>query len=109
MLGGRYLRTVARADFPGLGTEEAVEFIGYDSKAKVYRVWRFSEMDSAPIVGEGTFQGAKLVMTTRPDSLGQVFRVTMEPKPAASVYLLLEMQVEGKFEKILEATYAPKK
>ena len=42
VLGGQFLRTTSKADFPGVGVEDAVEIIGYEASAKRYHLWRFS-------------------------------------------------------------------
>src|SRR6266536_575801 len=78
-LGGRYLRSTSSAVFPGMGKEESLEMFCYDAKAKVYRFWRYSSMEAQPTEAEGNFDGAKLVLMTKPDTEGQVYRATWEP------------------------------
>lgn len=108
-LGGRYLRTISKVDLPGLGPDEALELVGYDSNAKVYRFWRFASGEESPTVAEGNFEGKKLVLTSKGGETVPTFRITWEPREKTSVYFLLEMKMGDKFEKMLEGTSTPAK
>jgi len=109
VLGGQFLRTVSKAEFPGVGAEDAVEMIGYDNRAKVFRLWRYSSMGGSPTEAEGKFDGARLVMLSKPDASGGVYRAMWEPKSGSQVYFLLEMKTGDKYEKMIEMTSTPMK
>lgn len=108
VLGGQFLRSTSKSQYAGFGTEDALEIFGYDAKAKAYHFWRFGNMSGMPSEVSGNFEGSKLVMTSK-DSEEMVFRATWEPKEKGSVAFLLEMKVDGKFQKMLEGTSTPQK
>src|SRR5207248_646707 len=87
VLGGQFLRTTSKAELPGMGTEDAVEMIGYDSIGKRYHLWRFSSMGGSPTEAEGNFEGSRLVMLSKPDPAagGAVYRATWEPMAHSNV------------------------
>jgi hypothetical protein len=67
VVGGSYLMTEMRVQWPGEPLERALMLIGYDPEAKLYRLsWFFAgtaQRQGRPGEWSGNFEGTKLVLT----------------------------------------------
>jgi hypothetical protein len=104
--GGNSLRSEARADYGGNLTDTSLTMLSYDAGEKLYKCYRFSSLESAPIEASGKFEGEKLVLMIKPNATGQLFRITFAPKSDREYGFLLEHKKGDLFEKFLEGVYA---
>jgi hypothetical protein len=106
-LFGQYQETVYTMNMPGGMKFTGHMFLTYDSAAKNYRSWGFDDEVNEPREETGTWDGKKLVMTSKPQG-GMVTRTTFEPKSKDEVAFLLEIKQGDAFTKIGEVVYKRK-
>lgn len=107
VLGGMYHRTVYSVVLPGLPALEGHSMLGYDTGEKKYKSWTFDNQAYSPREESGTFDGAKLVMISKPQG-GFVSRVTYTPNGANEMHFLLEFQAGDKWTKAGECNFKRK-
>jgi len=103
-LFGAYQETIYTMSMPGGPKFTGHMFLTYDATAKSYRSWGFDDEANEPREETGTWDGKKLVMTSKSQG-GMVTRTTFEPKSKNEVAFTLEVKEDDKFTKIGEVVY----
>ena len=106
-LFGSYQETVYTMNMPEGAKFTGHMFLTYDANAKSYRSWGFDDQANEPREETGTWDGKKLVMTSKPQG-GMVTRTTFEPKTKDEVYFVLEVKNGDNFMKIVDVVYKRK-
>jgi hypothetical protein len=103
--GGYSIRSEAKTDYGGNLKDTSLTVMSYDAGEKLYKCYRFSSLEPAPIEASGKFDGDKLVMMIKPDVTGLIYRITFAPKSKTESVFLLEQKKGDRFEKFIEGVY----
>jgi hypothetical protein len=76
-----------------------------EQREKLYKCYRFSSLEPAPIEASGKFEGDKLVMMIKPDATGLIYRINFAPKSETESVFLLEQKKGDIFVKFIEGVY----
>lgn len=103
--GGNSLRSESTMDYGGNFKDTSLTVLSYDAGEKLYKCYRFSALEPAPIEASGKFEGDKLVMMIKPDTRGLIYRITFAPKSNTESIFILEQKQGDRFEKFIEGIY----
>lgn len=106
-LYGPYQETIYTMEMPGAPKFTGHQFLTYDSANKTYRSWGFDDNTNEPREESGTWDGKKLVMTSKPHG-GTVTRTTFQPKGKNEISFLLEMKQGEEFVKLGDCIFKRK-
>lgn len=94
---------------PGQPMMQGMFMMTYDSAAKVWRSWWFDGMEAQVMEMEGTIEGNKMVMTSKPITMSSmpepmVMRETMTKKDDNTLMFVLEMKNKDKWDVLMDGT-----
>jgi hypothetical protein len=91
-IGGRYIEETLVVTMPGGRVSSTRHFLTYDPTAKTYKAWWFNDSSVGAMELEGTMEGDKLVLMSKPTEATNgprnTFRATYEKLPSGIGYQL---------------------
>lgn len=107
-IGGRYLEERLSTTLPGRKPTDTRHYISFDPKTNTYKAWWFNDTSVTPSEFEGTLEGTKLVMTSKPTASGAVLRVIYDGAGVDMLTLTLEMKQGEGWMRLFTSTYKMK-
>jgi hypothetical protein len=107
-MNGRFLHGMHTSSMGG-DSMKGLHLLSYDPQIKKYRAYWFDSASSEAMELTGTLTGNKLIMVSKPTDVpgmpGVVFRSTWTRKSPRALGMVLDMQMGGKWVKVIDGNY----
>lgn len=108
-IGGRYLAEMLSTTLPGRKPSDTRHFLSYDPAAKLYRAWWFTDTSVGPMEFEGSVDGKKLTLISKPTApAGNVMRAIYQCPTDTKLIYTLELKDGENWRLLFTTTYERK-